>query len=151
MKSKQLYILGGILIFLALLPLMRTRPPVIPWTSNLESAFETATKNNVAVIAYLYTDWCGYCRQMDNTTFKDPALIDQISSEFAWLRLNPEKSPDGQRLQRRFGVSGFPTVLVLDSEGNELTRIQGFVPPARFLASLRFLMEEKTLAFRLNP
>ena len=140
MKSKFLFFLGGIILVLSLLPLMRSKPPSIPWTRNAETAFTRAEKDGKAVVAYLYTDWCGYCRQMDNTTFKDPDLIQQLSGQFTWLRLNPEKEEAGRSLQQRFGVSGFPTVLILNSNGRELDRIQGYVPASRFLIMMQSLL-----------
>ena len=143
MKSKFLFFFGGIILLLALLPLMRSRPPALPWTADTDAAFIKAEKDGIDVIIYLYTDWCGYCRQMENTTFQDPELVKKLSDQFAWLRLNPEKDQAGRDLQRRFRVSGFPTVLILDSRGNELNRIQGYVPPSRFNASLQLLLEEQ--------
>jgi len=142
MKSKFLFFVGAVILLLALLPLMRSRPQALPWTENANSAFNRAEKNDVAIVAYLYTDWCGYCRQMENTTFKDPDLISQLSEEFAWLRLNPETDQAGQSLQQKFMVSGFPPVLILDTRGNELDRIQGYVPPSRFIASLQLILRD---------
>jgi len=144
-NNRFLFFLGGLLLLLALLPLMRIRPPALPWTSDPESAFSRADREGVAVVAYLYTDWCGYCRQMDSTTFQDPDLIKGLSDRFTWLRLNPEKDPVGRRLQRKFGINGFPTVLILDSKGDELDRIQGFIPASRFRASLEVLLQSGSI------
>jgi thiol:disulfide interchange protein len=138
MKTRVLFGLGAVLLILALLPLFRA--PVnsaIKWQSNSETAYGLAAKEGLPVLVFLYTDWCTYCRQMDNNTFGDQGVVDEMASEYVWLRLNAETDPEGVRFQRKFFVSGFPTLLILDSSGREIDRLQGYVPPHQFARAVR--------------
>jgi thiol:disulfide interchange protein DsbD len=132
MKSKLLFALALVLLFLAVLPLFRGSGGSIDWYSEPTLAFDEAAEAEQEVLVFLYTDWCTYCKQMDQTTFKDPSVLSQMADNYVWLRLNAESDPEGIRMQRKFFVSGFPTLLILDSSGREIDRLQGFIPPSRF-------------------
>ncbi|HUV14868.1 MAG TPA: thioredoxin fold domain-containing protein [Acidobacteriota bacterium] len=135
-KNKLLFVLGGLILLVAIVSCDQ-RPQLessgIPWHTDPESAFAEAVDGKQAVLTFLYTDWCGYCRQMDQSTFQDPAVIGQLGSEYSWLRLNAETDPAGAEMRQRFGVTGFPTVLILDEGGDEIDRLQGFVPAPQFV------------------
>jgi thiol:disulfide interchange protein DsbD len=139
MKVKLFFALAIVLLLLAVAPLFRAPEQPIAWRSSPERAFDEAARGNLPVLVFLYTDWCTYCRQMDQTTFSDPDVVRQMSSDYVWLRLNAETDPFGIRMQRRFSVSGFPTLLILDSKGNEIDRLQGYVPPHYFADAVRTL------------
>jgi len=135
-KSKFLFVLGSLILVVALVSCdqrSQLESSGIQWHTDPESAFAEAADGKQAVLTFLYTDWCGYCRQMDQSTFQDPAVIGQLGSEYAWLRLNAETDPAGAEMRQRFGVSGFPTVLILDEGGDEIDRLQGFVPAPQFV------------------
>ena len=132
MKSKLLFAFALVLLFLAVLPLFRGSRGSIDWYSEPTLAFDEASKADQEILVFLYTDWCTYCKQMDQTTFKDPSVLSQMADNYVWLRLNAESDPEGIRMQREFFVSGFPTLLILDSSGQEIDRLQGFIPPSRF-------------------
>lgn len=52
------------------------------------------------------------------------------------LRLEPEKNTAHQSLYERFHATGFPTLLFLTSDGEELDRFGDFMAPDAFLASI---------------
>lgn len=137
MKNRYLFLLALVLVVLAVLPFLRTRPASIPWNSSSQAAFEQAHQNTQEILVYLYTDWCGYCRRMNQTTFTDAQLINEMGDRFVWLKLNAETDSDGLEMQRRFQVTGYPTILVLDSNGREIDRIPGFVGPERFVQTVQ--------------
>ena len=90
MRVKTLFALALVLLLLALSPLFRAPEQPIDWKSSPERAFGEAAEEGVPVLVFLYTDWCTYCRQMDQTTFSDSEVIRQMSSGYVWLRLNAE-------------------------------------------------------------
>lgn len=132
MKPKFLFAAGFLLLLMTTLPLFRSRPSSVDWHTDLEAAIAEARSDDKLLLTFLYTDWCGYCKQMDQVTFTDATVVDELSGDFVWLRLNAERDAAGISLNRRFRVSGFPTVLILDTEKNEINRLQGFMPPDRF-------------------
>lgn len=133
LKSKAFITILGLsgLILFSLFLVFSTREDSIPWTRDYRAALDSAESRNQPVLAYLFTDWCGYCRRMEAETFTDASLIQEMASRYVWLKLNAEKDSDGIALRRKFAISGYPAILILDSSGEELERVQGYVPAKR--------------------
>jgi len=49
----------------------------------------------------------------------------EFSRKNIFMRFFSDTDPEGARLERRFGVDGYPTLIVLDSNGREIGRIMG--------------------------
>jgi thioredoxin-related protein len=133
----NLKIMGLAAIFLAFiavvtLPNLTSKADVIPWEGDYQAALKKAEAASQLVLVYLYTDWCGFCRKMDRETFENEGLIDAMAAHYVWVRLNAETQDDGKRLRQEMGVSGFPTTLLLNAKGEELDRLEGFIPPTGF-------------------
>lgn len=56
--------------------------------------FETAIDRNQLekkfIFIDMYTDWCGWCKKMDASTFKQPAVVDFMKENFYAVKMNPE-------------------------------------------------------------
>ena len=130
--SLLLATLGLCLILLVGYSLYRSLPDRLPWIQSYGQALKQAQEEGKLILAYLYTDWCGYCKKMEAETFTDTAVIDEMSGSYVWLKLNAETDDEGRQLQERFNITGYPGLLLLDGEGREMDRISGFVPPGAF-------------------
>ena len=144
-RKTPLLILTALILFgVASLPFFKRGAQALSWQKDYEQALKHAQSENQLLIAYLFTDWCGYCRKMEKNTFSDADVIATMGQEYTWLRLNAETDPDGVRLKERFGISGYPAVLVLDSLGSEMDRIEGYMPPDRFKSAIELLQEAES-------
>ena len=130
--SLLLATLGLCLVLLVGYSLYRSLPDRLPWTQSYQQALEQAQEEGKLILAYLYTDWCGYCKKMEAETFTDQAVIDEMSDSYVWLKLNAETDEEGRQLQERFNITGYPGLLLLDGDGQEMERISGFVPAGAF-------------------
>jgi TolA-binding protein len=124
--------LGLCLVLLVGYSLYQSLPDRLPWIQSYEQALKQARQEGKLVLAYLYTDWCGYCKQMEAETFTDKAVIDEMSDSYVWLKLNAETDEEGRQLQERFNITGYPGMILLDGQGQEMERISGFVPAEAF-------------------
>jgi thiol:disulfide interchange protein len=80
-----------------------------------------------------YTDWCGWCKELDANTYTAREVIDE-SQHFVSVKVNAEKRTD---LAQRYRVEGFPTILWVDSGGNELDRLPGYAESREFAQFMR--------------
>jgi thiol:disulfide interchange protein DsbD len=85
-----------------------------------------------------YADWCTDCKTMENTTFRDPAVIAALDS-YLLLKLDMTNNTDEhQQMLKQLKVFGPPTMLFYDASGQEKTtqRIVGHVSAEALLAHL---------------
>jgi thiol:disulfide interchange protein len=109
--------------------------------SDFGGGLERAGAENRPLMVAFVTGWCGYCRKMDSVTWKDPAVIAELG-ELVAVRVNAEESVErngyrGVDLAGRYGIATYPTMLLLDSGGRELSRAAGYKGPRQFLNWLR--------------
>ncbi len=71
-----------------------------------------------------YTTWCGPCKMMAEQVFPTKEAGDYFNKNFVNIKIDMEKG-EGIDLMKKYGVSAFPTFLVLDSDGNEVGRVIG--------------------------
>jgi thioredoxin-related protein len=118
----------------------------IQWLT-LEQAMEAQANSPKKIMIDLYTDWCGWCKVMDNTTFKDPNVVTYINKNFYAVKLNAEadqtvtykgksyvlgtyNNRKTHLLAVELGVVnnriGYPTLVFLDEKGTKIAASPGF-------------------------
>jgi thioredoxin-related protein len=73
---------------------------------------------------------------MAREVYTNPKVI-QYSRSMVFMRVFEDTEEEGARLARRFAVRGFPTLIILDSRGQEVDRILGFVDPEELIEALK--------------
>ena len=103
---------------------------------DLKSARIAAKIKNKPIFADFYTDWCGWCKVMDEKTFHDKQVENYLAKNFVCTRLNAEDDSSGTELAQRYAVSGYPTFMVFDAHGKALDQFSGFHEPKDLLKTL---------------
>ena len=116
----------------------------INWLT-IEEAQELSKDNPKKVIMDVYTDWCGWCKKMDKTTFADEQVVEFVNENFYAVKLkadsNDKVSFKGQEftngeLARALRVTGYPTIVFFDESFARFQPISGFRPAEDFLKLL---------------
>ena len=69
--------------------------------------------------------------------YSDPSVVDFINQNFTAARVHVRENADAfKQLGKRFTTQWTPTVLIVDADGQERHRIEGFLPAGDFLAQL---------------
>ncbi|NOY88011.1 MAG: thioredoxin fold domain-containing protein [FCB group bacterium] len=105
-----------------------------PSYSSLADAKAAATPTKKLIAIDFYTDWCSWCKKLDTEVYTDPKVISLFSHEMVLAKINAEKDTV---LANEFHISGFPTIVLTDSDGKEIDRIIGYLPAADFLQTLQ--------------
>ncbi len=101
---------------------------------DLEQALAKAKAENKVVLVDTYAEWCAQCHELDEKTWPDAGIQAWIAANAVAIRIDSDKvRPD---LAAKLGIRSYPTVLLLDADGNELRRILGFQKPAEMRAWL---------------
>ncbi|MCZ6856009.1 MAG: thioredoxin family protein [Gammaproteobacteria bacterium] len=101
----------------------------------MASAIEAAGKMNKLVFVDFFAEWCGACKTMDTTTFADP-IVKAALTRFVFLKVDTDHHTDTARY---FEVVGMPTLIVLDTLGNEIYRQVGPIEAEELVRELSAL------------
>jgi thiol-disulfide isomerase/thioredoxin len=102
---------------------------------NLDRARQAATDGGKRfVLIDFYTVWCGPCKKLDETTWKDQGVRDWLSREAVCLKVDAEKDVP---LADKYRINAYPTVLLLRPDGTEIDRLVGYCDAKTFLADAR--------------
>jgi len=121
-----------LIISIAVYALVPSDTKSVAWQPYSEEA--VAEISNRGVIIDFYADWCIPCKELDAFTFSNPEVI-EVSEEFETYKadLTESLSPEVEHLREKYKIVGVPTVLILNSKGEEVERITGFVTAEEFL------------------
>jgi thiol:disulfide interchange protein len=110
--------------------------PRVSW-KDFGAGLELAEAESKPVFVVFETSWCGYCRKMNRSTFKDPVVVERLNDLVA-VKINAEDDKkingySGRELASRYGVAGYPALMVLGPGGEVRSRTSGFLNARDFL------------------
>ena len=112
--------------------------PNVPegWVTDYEGALELAKKGNRPILLdFTGSDWCGWCKKIDKEIFSTTAFQGYAKDNLVLLYVDfPNGKPQtdalkeqNEQLQNKFGVRGFPTLVLLDSKGKKIWENVGYM------------------------
>jgi thioredoxin-related protein len=117
------------------------------FTDDLDAAMKrAATSGRKIVTVFSGSDWCGWCKRLEKEVFSQDAFLKEATNAYELVYIdNPADQKvlsetgrkNNRRLTEKYGIKGFPTVLVLDAEGKSVAKF-GYEPggPEKYLAML---------------
>lgn len=130
---------------------------------DLTTALELAPQTGKLVLIDFYTDWCGWCKRMDKTTYADSAVMEFIAERVHASKVNPEKNGEivllgetytPRQFAQGLNVTGYPTTcIVVHEEGEEKPMVvprPGYMRAEQLLQLLEFYDGDayKTMSFQ---
>src|SRR5438445_4290623 len=125
-----------------------TRPSDIAWLHDETMAVNQSRATGKPLLIDFGADWCAACKELDLHTWSDPTVAKGVSDRFVPLKIDStEESDENDSLQKKYGVPGLPTVLMMACRderppecaipGEGPTRVTGFLPPPEMLQRLK--------------
>jgi len=119
--------------------------PGVSWQPYSDEALELARKSIRPVIIDFSATWCTPCRELEDITFRDAAIVQQAQDNFVMVKvdLTTKGNPLYEKLVAQYGIKGVPTVVFFDSQGRERTdlRLVDFIPADQFLSRMTQLRQ----------
>lgn len=119
------------------------------FTLSFNEGLEKATKENKNMIVDFYTDWCHWCKVMDEKTFNNEDVAKKLNDRFVTVRINAEDPGDSAtfkdhtfsniELTRAFRVTGFPSLGFISPEQEVITVMPGYIPADKFIYILDYV------------
>lgn len=108
----------------------------LEWHSSIEKAIEVASKENKQILVqFSGSDWCKWCIKLNDEVFNTKGFADYAKDNMVLVNLDfprtiaqsDEVKKYNQSMAQKYGVRGFPTVLLLDKVGNTV-KVTGYQP-----------------------
>jgi thioredoxin-related protein len=133
----------------------------VQWMTFAEAAERTATDANPKkVFIDVYTDWCGWCKKMDQDTFQNPDVARYMEENFYMVKMDGEGKdpitfkgktysfvPSGRKGYHELAAAlmqgrlSYPTTIFLDEEMNMLSPVPGYQKPEPFMQIAKYFGE----------
>lgn len=128
------YIFSFVIIVISLYMLYPREQKSPEWEQFTLEQFEESRISNNKMIIDFYADWCIPCKELDALTFSNANVIAE-SRGFDTYKVDMTKSlsEETEKIRNEFNIIGMPTILIFNSEGEEVERITGFVNAEEFL------------------
>lgn len=119
------------------------------WDDDYEKSLAKGkTESKMVLLDFTGSDWCGWCIKLDKEVFSQKAFKDYAKDNLVLVELDFPQSKSqtkklkeqNEKLSKEYNVQGYPTIIVLDSEGKKLGQL-GYLEggPDAFIAELNKL------------
>ncbi|MAO18114.1 DUF255 domain-containing protein [Flagellimonas marinaquae] len=127
----------------------------ISWEEAVELSKTDAKPKKIFVD--VYTDWCGWCKKMDQNTFQNPEVSKYMQDNFYMVKMDAEGKdpivyqgktfkyvPSGRRGYHELaaallqGKMSYPTVVFLDESLNMLSPVPGYQQVEPFMQIAKY-------------
>jgi thioredoxin-related protein len=136
----------------------------IKWL-DFEEAVALNKKKPKKMFIDMYTDWCGWCKKMDGSTFINPVIVEYMNENYYAVKFNAERkdtvnfngkqylnpNPSGTRSTHQLamellsGRMSYPSFIILDEKLNKVTTVPGYRKAPEFESILHFFGENAYL------
>lgn len=119
----------------------------INWMGYTEG-MQKAKQDGKPVMVDFYTTWCKYCVMLEETTYKDPAVVDILNKDFIAIKVNAEGSgkvvDNGKEMTEKdlaaeYKVSGYPTIWFFNQKQEKIAPLAGYRSAEDFKPVLTFI------------
>lgn len=123
------------------------------WMHDFEAAKAKAVKEGKPIfINFTGTDWCGWCIKLEKEVFSKKAFQDYAKENLILVEVDfprkkeqtAELKEQNKKLDKEYGVEGYPTLYLLDAQGKKLTEDIGYREggPEAYVAHLKSLLKK---------
>ncbi len=140
MKLHLLALGAALALTLAVPAAQATTGPSAAWQAasadaDIDRYFMQAKAEKKPVLLYWGAKWCPPCNQLKATLFNRADFIEQ-SKAFVAVGIDGD-APGAQKLGTRFKVRGYPTLILFNPNGSEITRLPGEADAAQVMKVLQ--------------
>ncbi len=93
---------------------------------NYTRIFQRAIKKRRPIFLSFYSEWCVTCPYMNEEMVKKQPIIGYLEDEFVSFLVDAE-TMEGYKLATEYNIAAYPTILFLNSEGEEISRYIGLI------------------------
>src|SRR5882757_8721263 len=146
-------LLAPIVAALAVVSLIPSLAPAAEgWGDNYQKAeAQSKAEKKLLLLDFTGSDWCGWCIKLNKEVFSTPEFAEYAKKNLVLVEVDfprakkqsAEEKKANEGLQQKYKIEGYPTIIVLNSEGKQVGQL-GYMPggPKAFIAELDKLKKQ---------
>src|SRR5262249_21730899 len=135
--------IGLLLVPGLLLSAARADADEVQWRRDYNSARREAEQKGMPLVVDFGTNNCFWCTKLDETTFRDPAVVRLMNEKFIPLKIDAQQD---SVLAEMLRIQSYPTIVLAAADGKILGTLVGYQEATRFHENL-----QRALASVTNP
>lgn len=104
------------------------------WSDNYAASLAQTLEGKLMLLDFTGSDWCGFCTKLDEDIFSKGPFKSFAKKRLVLVELDyprtkqqsDEVKKQNSELRSKFGVNGFPTLILIDANGKEVARWVGY-------------------------
>jgi len=119
----------------------------VNWMTDFTAAQKKAKdEKKLVLMDFTGSDWCGWCIKLNKEVFTTKEFGDYAKDNLVMVevdfprrkQLSDDQKKANEKLQSKYGAEGFPTIVVLNSEGKQVWKQVGYMQggPKAWIAKL---------------
>lgn len=129
--KQTIALLVFLLTFISNSPISATLPPdqKINWLTSYEAALQQSKSNSKPIILFFTgSDWCGWCNRLEAEVFDTRDFASAAKDKYIFVKIDSplyaaqpqELNAQNKQLKKRYEISSFPTIIVIDSNEHQI-------------------------------
>jgi len=126
-----------------------------------DEAYKANQKEPKKIFIDIYTEWCGWCKKMDSSTFVDPSIVKEMNEDFYAVKFDAEQKEEikfngatfsfvkqGRRGSHQLayalldGRMSYPSFVLLDEKFQRIMLAPGYKTPEKLMPQLQYTSTE---------
>ncbi|MDR0705275.1 MAG: thioredoxin family protein [Planctomycetaceae bacterium] len=119
----------------------RSETALVSFFDDYRLGFETAKREMKLVLLFFTIPSSDASQRMMETTFRDDE-VKRLSNRFVCIRVDGSKESN---FCQSVGIKGFPTILFMTSQGEELQRLTGKLTPDQLALPMHVMLQSTAI------
>ncbi|GIX40946.1 MAG: hypothetical protein KatS3mg129_0679 [Leptospiraceae bacterium] len=116
------------------------------WIKDWEYAKNLASKQKKPILIDFYSETCYYCKVIEKETYQSNEF-NKWKQKLILTIIDGDKNP---QIANEFQIIGYPTIILLDYNGVEIGRIEGYFPKNQLLKQIEYYYNKKDIYKQLT-
>ncbi|MDD5436289.1 MAG: thioredoxin family protein [Candidatus Omnitrophica bacterium] len=114
----------------------------ISWETDLDGAFKKAKAEGKPVMADFYTEWCGWCKKLDEDVYVDET-VDKLAERFICVKVDCGVDKNAFS---KYKLRGYPTVIFFSAAGKTVDTVVGYRNAPTFAGIMKAVLDKSPKA-----
>jgi len=107
----------------------------IQWQT-YQNGITSAQSEGQKIFLHFFASWCGYCKIMDQKTFKDASVVQYLNENFIPIKVETDQQ---RELAIQYRVTGLPSNWFLQTDSEKIANRPGYISPEEMFSFLKFI------------